>query len=72
MLSFKVNNNRKLCVSQLCPNGQITVYTTGNESEKLYIISAGDFVMLLNLYRHIKNNDIQNDFINLHGANKEE
>jgi hypothetical protein len=27
--------------------------------------------MLLNLYRYIKDNDIQNDFINPNGANKE-
>ena len=33
-------------------------------------IPAGDMVMLVNLYKHIKENDIQNDFINPHGKNE--
>lgn len=32
-------------------------------------ISAGDFVMLLNFYKYVKDNNIQNDFINCYGKN---
>lgn len=34
-------------------------------------ISNGNMVMLFNLYQYIKRNDIQNDFINPYGKNKE-
>lgn len=67
MLSFNTNNNRKLTVSQSVHDGSITV-TRGNVMET---ITAGDFVMLLNLYSYIMDNDIQNDFINPHGNNTE-
>ena len=39
--------------------------------EPLYI-PAGDMVMLINLYKYVKENDIQNDFINPHGKNTDE
>lgn len=67
MLSFKVNNNRELILTQPEQYGEVDVYTANN-SEKSedynYSIPAGDFVMLLNYYRHIKDNNIYNDFIN--------
>lgn len=68
MLSFNVNNNNKLTVSQSVHDGNVIV-THGNGNTE--IITAGDFVMLLNLYTYIKDNDIQNDFINPYGKNKE-
>ena len=68
MLSFDVNNNRKVTVSQSVHDGNVTV-THGNENTKT--ITAGNFVMLLNLYGYIMDNDIQNDFINPYGKNKE-
>lgn len=61
-LYFNVNNNGVLKVSQNCPDSKVEVTTPS---------SAGDFVMLLNYYRYIKDNDIQNDFINYHGKKKE-
>lgn len=67
MLSFNTNNNRKLTVSQSVHDGNVTV-TRGNVMET---ITAGDFVMLLNLYSYIVDNDIQNDFINPYGKNAE-
>lgn len=67
MLSFNTNNNRKLTIAQSVHDGNVTV-TRGNVMET---ITAGDFVMLLNLYSYIKDNDIQNDFINPHGKNTE-
>jgi hypothetical protein len=38
---------------------------------KTEFIPNGDMVMLINLYRYIKDNDIQNEFINPNGKNHE-
>lgn len=62
-LTFDTNNGGILAVEQKKHDGSIQVST----GEK---ISAGDFVMLLNYYRYVKNNDIQNDFINYWGKKK--
>lgn len=71
-LTFKVNNNGLLNIVQNELDGAVHVNTYDKEDG--YInkchISAGDMVMLINLYRHIKDNDIQNDFINPKGKNK--
>ena len=65
-ISFDVNNGGKLEIRQAKHDGNISV-NTGEGSE--YNISAGDFVMLLNFYKYVKDNDLQNDFINYHGKN---
>ena len=33
------------------------------------LISEGDFVMLMNYYMYVKDNDIKDDFINIEGKN---
>ena len=69
---FNTNNNGILRVEQTTPDGSILITREENgASERVEEIPAGDFVMLINLYRHIKSNDIQNDFINPYGKNKE-
>lgn len=69
---FNVNNNGILKVEQTTPDSGILITREGNGvAERVEEISAGDFVMLLNMYRYIKDNDIQNDFINPYGKNKE-
>lgn len=65
-ISFNVNNGEKLEVCQTKHDRSISVNI--RESEK-FNISAGDFVMLLNFYKYVKDNDIQNDFINYYGKN---
>ena len=65
-ISFNVNNGEKLEICQARHDGNISVNT--GEGDK-YNISAGDFVMLLNFYKYVKDNDLQNDFINYHGKN---
>ena len=65
-ISFDVNNGEKLEVCQTKHNGNVGVNI--GESEK-YNISAGDFVMLLNFYKYVKDNDMQNDFLNYYGKN---
>lgn len=65
-ISFDVNNGGKLDVFQKKHDGSINVSTGENNG---YNISAGDFVMLLNFYKYVKGNDIQNDFINYNAKN---
>ena len=64
-ISFDVNNGQIVELKQSSHNTDITVSNTDYD----YTISNGDFVMLLNYYRFIKDNDIQCDFINYNGKN---
>ena len=68
-ITFDVNNNITLAFEQEKHDGNVIV-KSGKDIRD--IITPGDFVMLLNLYRYIKDNDIQNDFINPCGKNTEE
>lgn len=72
-LSFKTNNGGILNIIQQEIDG--TVIVKRLEKDKGYktitTIPAGDMVMLVNMYKHIKEHDIQNDFINPNGKNKE-
>lgn len=65
-ISFDVNNGGKLNICQAKHDGSVSISTGDNEG---YNISAGDFVMLLNFYKYVKDNNIQNDFINYYGKN---
>lgn len=78
-ISFDINNGRKLVFEQAEHDGNVIVKhikADGEvDTESVYAphrINVGQFVMLYNLYKHIMNNDIQNDFINPNGKNKEE
>ena len=65
-ISFDVNNGGKLNICQAKHDGIISVNAGENKG---YNIIAGDFVMLLNFYKYVKDNDMQNDFINYDGKN---
>lgn len=73
MIEINVNNGRIMEFEQAAIDKTIRVLTVDkhrtidNETH----IPAGDMVMLINLYNYIKSNDIQNDFINPNGKNKE-
>lgn len=71
-LSFKTNNNGIMNMIQHELDGKIVVKRL--EKDKGYktitSIPAGDMVMLINMYKYIKENDIQNDFINPYGKNE--
>lgn len=71
-LSFKINNNGILNMIQHEIDGKVIVKRL--EKDKSYktitTIPAGDMVMLTNMYKYIKENNIQNDFINPYGKNK--
>ena len=72
-LSFKTNNNGILNMIQHELDGKVVVKRL--EKDKGYktitTIPAGDMVMLINMYKYIKENEIQNNFTNSHGKNKE-
>lgn len=57
-LTFETNNNGTLDLIQNEHNGEVLISSTKE------VISPGDMVMLVNLYRYIKTNNIQNEFIN--------
>ena len=70
-MKINVNNKRILTIEQAVADGEIVLTTKSeNKVDEVYSITPGDFVMLLNLYRYIKENDIQNDFINPYGKNR--
>lgn len=68
-LTYNVNNGNKLELIQRRHNG--TVLISDNSISNVEFIPPNDMVMLVNLYRYVKENDIQNDFINPYGKNKE-
>ena len=68
-LKYNVNNGEKLELIQRGHDG--TVLISDNSMSQTEFIPACDMVMLINFYRYIKDNDIQNDFINYHGKNQE-
>lgn len=75
-LTYFVNNNGTMEILQNEPDGKVVVHTFHNcndfsDTTNDIEIPASDMVMLINLYRHIKGNDIQNDFINHNGKNRE-
>jgi hypothetical protein len=61
-MTFKVNNGRTIEVFQARDDGPVyvTTYDSKGEKESSDIISAGDFVMMLNWYRYQKENGNQN------------
>lgn len=71
MLSFNVNNGQVVKIYQYKHDKKVYIDTVfNNKISDSYMISPGDFIMLLNLYRYIKDHDIQNDFINPTGKNQ--
>lgn len=69
-LIFEVNNGDMLFLTQVSKDGETILNRyDGNRETYETTIPAGDMVMLLNLYRYVKENDIQNDFINPYGKN---
>lgn len=71
-ITIPVNNKQSLFLTQISKEGDINLWKYGeNKTSADRVIPGGDMVMLLNLYRYIKDNDIQNDFINPSGKNKE-
>ena len=68
-LTYDINNGEKLELIQRGHDGSVLI--ADNSISKVKFIPPEDMVMLINLYRYIKESDIQNDFINPYGKNKE-
>lgn len=69
MITIPINNGREMEISQDKARELIVIETKENGlTDMRYGISEGDFVMLMNYYRYIKDNDIQCDFINPYGV----
>ena len=71
-ITFLTNNNGTMILSQEKVDGSVCVHTFHgffdfDGSENDLNIKPGDFVMLLNYYRYVKENNIQCDFINPYG-----
>ena len=74
LLSYNVNNGGTLELVQRGHDRTVLIMDSNRNTdpdEKSNYIPAGDMIMLINFYRYIKNNDIQNDFINRNGENRE-
>jgi hypothetical protein len=61
-MTFKVNNGRTIEVFQARDDGPVYVtrYDSNGKKESSEIISAGDFVTMLNWYRYQKENGNEN------------
>jgi hypothetical protein len=65
MFEIEINNGYTMQIDYDKEREIIRVITDGRVDG----ISEGDFVMLMNYYRCVKDNNIQCDFINPHGIN---
>lgn len=72
-LSFKTNNNGIMNMIQNEVDGKVIVKRLEKDRgyKTITTIPAGDMVMLVNMYKYIKENDILNAFINPNGKNVE-
>ena len=72
-LAFNVQNGGVMMMQQIAGvDHDVKVYThypDGSDENKI-TITPGDMVMLANLYRYIKENDIQDDFVNYCGGHE--
>lgn len=70
-IELTVNNGQTLFLTQVSADGDAILNRyDGDRMTFECSIPAGDMVMLLNLYRYIKDNDIRNEFINPAGKNR--
>lgn len=69
-LTYDVNNGGSLELIQRGHDGTVLI-AGADQASKTEFIPNGDMVMLINFYCYIKDNDIQNDFINPNGKNHE-
>ena len=72
-IEIEVNNGQTLFLTQVSKDGDTILNRwDGDKMEYERTIPAGEMVMLLNLYRYVKDNDIYDSFINPKGKNKED
>lgn len=69
MITFDINNKQEILLTQANHDESVNVYTIdskGNQTNH-YEISNGDFVMLLNYYKQVKERNIRCMYINPNG-----
>lgn len=72
-IEIEVNNGQTLFLTQVSKDGDTILNRwDGDKMEYDRTIPAGDMVMILNLYRYVKDNDIYDSFINPKGNKKED
>lgn len=72
-IEIEVNNGQTLFLTQVSKDGDTILNRwDGDKMEYERTIPAGEMVMLLNLYRYVKDNDIYDSFINPEGNKKED
>jgi len=72
-IELEVNNGQTMYLTQTRRDGDTILNKWDGHNMRFEIaIPAGDMVMLLNLYRYVKDNDIYDSFINPEGKNKED
>lgn len=72
-IEIEVNNGQTLFLTQVSKDGDTILNRwDGDKMEYERTIPAGDMVMILNLYRYVKDNDIYDSFINPEGNKKED
>jgi len=75
-LTYNINNGGNLQLIQRGHDGKVLILDSTRFDDcdrpiEELIINPGEMVMLINYFRHVKEHDIQNDFINPNGKNKE-
>ena len=68
---FYTKKDGVIDLNQYNVDGPVRVSRVRGDDISKTTINPSDFIMLLNLYEYIIENDIQNDFINPNGKNKE-
>lgn len=76
-IELEINNGRTMRIKQsnedkIRDGVALEIIDYNGEIDRRDLIDAGDFVMLMNYYRYIKDNDIKDDFINRNGLNDKE
>ena len=69
MISFDINNKQEILLTQTQHDESVNIYTInskGNQTNE-YEISNGDFVMLLEYYKRVKEKNIKCIYINPNG-----
>lgn len=69
MISFDINNKQEILLTQTQHDKSVNVYTINSKGIQTneYEISNGDFVMLLEYYKRVKEKNIKCIYINPNG-----
>lgn len=69
MISFDINNKQEILLTQTQHDESVNVYTINSKGIQTneYEISNGDFVMLLEYYKQVKEKNIKCIYINPNG-----